>query len=202
MVRRISVLTALMGRPSSLFFDDDEILADALTGYFTDFEPASCFVAEWDNTVVGYLLGAKDVRRMESIFSGKIALPLVMRALRRGTFFHRKNLNFLLRLLLSFGKGEFKTPSFLKDYPAVLHINVLEEARATGIGPKLMHAYRGYLKEQGVKGVHCATMSDQGGRFFKKQGFQLLFQGERSTFRYFLGQNVPLYVYGMPIPVP
>ena len=59
-VRRICCATALLGNPSSIFFDGDEIFADAITLYFTDYEPESCFVAEHQGEVVVYLIGAKD----------------------------------------------------------------------------------------------------------------------------------------------
>lgn len=198
-VRQISCKTALMGEPSAVFFDDDEILADALTIYFTDYEPESCFVAECENSVIGYLLGAIDAKRMDKIISDKIALPLFIKALRRCTFFHKRNWDFLFRAFLSLVKGEFKTPNFSKDHPAALHINIIKEYRAVGIGSRLINAYLDYLKEQAVKGVHFATMSDKASQFFKKQNFQLLFQAERSYFRYFLGKNIPFYIFGMRI---
>ena len=196
-VRRICCGTALMGEPSSIFFDDDEIFADALTSYFTDHEPESCFVVEYDNNVIGYLFGAKDARRMDKIFANKSAMPLLIKALRRGVFFRKNNVKFLSRVFLSLVKGEFKTPDISKDYPATLHINITKEYRTAGIGSQLINAYLDYLRAQEVKGVHLATMSDKAGQFFKKQNFQLLFHGERSYFRYFLDKNVPLYIYGM-----
>ena len=201
-VRRISCATALMGEPSAVFFDDDEIFADALTIYFTDYEPESCFVAEYENSVIGYLLGAKDVSRMDKIFSGKIALPLFIKALRRCAFFHKRNAKFLFHVLLSLLKGEFKALTFSKGYPATLHINIIQKYRAGGIGSKLINTYLDYLKEQAVEGVHFATMSDKASQFFKKQNFQLLFQGRRSYFRYLLGKSIPFYIYGIRIQNP
>jgi len=199
-VRRICCETALMGEPSAIFFDDDEIFADALTAYFADYEPESCFVAEYDNKVIGYLIGAKDVGRMDKIFAGKILAPLLIKALQRGVFFRKKNVKFLFRVFLSLLRGEFKTPVFSKDYPATLHINITKECRMAGIGSKLINAYLDYLRAQAVKGVHFATMSDKAGQFFSKLNFKLLFKGERSYFRYFLGKNVPIYIYGMLFP--
>jgi hypothetical protein len=200
-VRRICCETALMGEPSSIFFGDDEIFSDALTTYFTDYEPESCFVAEYDKAIVGYLLGAKSVKHMNKVFAGKIILPLLIKALRRGTFFHWKNIKFLSRVFLSLMKGEFNIPDFSKDYPATLHINVNKECRMSGAGSKLIGAYLDHLRAEGISGAHLATMSEKGGQFFKKLNFQLLFKGQRSYFRYFLGRNVPLYIYGMKIRV-
>ena len=198
-VRRICCDTAFMGEPSAIFFDDDEIFADALTSYFTDCEPESCFVAECDKKIVGYLLGAKDVKRMDKIFAVKIAAPLLIKALRRGALIKKKNTKFLLRVLLSLAKGEFKIPDFLKEYPATLHINIVKEYRMAGIGSKLIDAYMDYLTSQDVKGVHFATMSDKAGRFFGKLKFQLLFKTERSYFRHLLNKNITISIYGRRI---
>lgn len=196
-VREICCQTALMGEPSTVFFEDDEILSDALTLYFTDYEPESCFIAESGGEVIGYLLGAKDTQRIEKVFTGKIALPLFFKALSRCVFFKRKNARLIFHILVSLAKGEFKAPHFHADYPGTLHINLFKGYRAAGAGSRLIEAYLNYLKAERVKGVHFATMSDHAGRFFEKQGFKLLFSGKRSYFRYFLGKSVPLYIYGM-----
>jgi GNAT superfamily N-acetyltransferase len=195
-VRRICCLTALEGEPSAAFFDDDEVFADALTAYFTDYEPGSCLVAECAGRVVGYLTGAKDTGRMDSVFARRIALPLFAKAILRGVFFRRQNLQFLSGVFMSLVKGEFGSPDFSKDYPATLHVNVLKEFRASGLGSKMIRAYLDYLRAESVKGVRFATMSGRAGRFFRKLHFQELFQSKRSYFRYLLGNDVPVYVYG------
>ncbi|MBF0330522.1 MAG: GNAT family N-acetyltransferase [Candidatus Omnitrophica bacterium] len=200
-VRQISCSTALMGDPSSAFFDDDEIFADALTLYFTDYEPESCFVGECDGRVVGYLIGAKDVKRMNKVTGQKIILYLLMKALRRGTLLSGRNWRFFFHVFLSAVKGELTAPSFSKDYPAALHINVMKGYRTDGVGSRLIDAYLNYLKAAGIAGVHFSTMSEGGSQFFKKKGFQLLFDGRRSYFKYFLGKDVLLHIYGMRLPL-
>ena len=50
-VRRISCETAFLDADLHDFFSDEEILADALTLYFTDYEPESCFVAELEEQI-------------------------------------------------------------------------------------------------------------------------------------------------------
>ena len=195
-VRRICCETALMGEPSSIFFDDDEIFADALTLYFTDYEPESSFVAEDNHKVVGYLLGAKDVKIAHKVFTNNIVLPLFFKSLFRGTFFKKKNIFFFLHVLMSLMKGEFKAPDFSRDYSATLHINIDEYFRGQGIGSKLINNYLKYLRGQCITGVHLATMSDKSSDFFVKQGFNLLFQSKRSYFRYILHKATPIYIYG------
>ncbi len=196
-VRRICCETALIGQPSSIFFDDDEVFADALTAYFTDYEPQSCFVAESQGTVVGYIIGARDAAAMEKVCGQKIVPGLLRKAWGRGDFFRKKNLRFLGSVIGSSLKGEFREPPISPEYPALLHINLSKGCRGLGTGGRLMQAYCDYLRAEKIPGVHLATMTDKAGRFFQKQGFSLLYTGRRTYWHYILGTDVPLYIYGM-----
>jgi GNAT superfamily N-acetyltransferase len=190
-----------LGEPSSSFFTDDEVFADALTSYFTDHEPGSCFVAVVNGEVVGYVIGAKDTCAMNRVFTRSVALPLAVKALARGVFFGAKNLRFLSRCLASLVKGEFAAPDFSAQYPATLHINVDKAHRSSGVGSMLIGAYVEHLSLSGVKGVHLATMSEKAAEFFGKLGFQRLHSGKRGYFRHVLGTDVPVYVYGMRLSI-
>ena len=198
-VRHIAWETAFLGEPASAFFDGQEILEDFLTLYFTDEVPESCFVAEFQGSVVGYLIGAKDPKRMNRLFQTKILPPLFFKAVVHGIFLKRINLIFFFRCFLSFTKGEFRMPDFFKKYPAVLHINLKKGFRASGFGSKLMNAYLEYLRKERVEGVRLATLSDQASLFFKKQGFVLLHQGKRSYFRYLLNRDLSAYIFAKKI---
>lgn len=198
-VRKISYETAFIGMPGSAFFYDEEVLSDALTLYFTDYEPESCFVAEYENTVIGYLLVSKDIARMDMVFARRIRLPLLLKALRRGVFWKKKNILFLVHVFVSLLKGDFKSPSFVKEYPATLHINIKSGYRGLGIGAALISKGLQNLLFERVTGVHFATLSESAAAFFRKQDFKLLFQGRRSYFYYILHREVPIYIFGTRI---
>lgn len=198
-VRDITFNTAFMGEPASVFFDDREVISDALSLYFTDYEPESCFVAEANLKVIGSLIGAKSKIKAEKTFKHQIALSLLVKAFKRGTFTKRANRRFIFSCLLSLISGGLNSPDFTKEYPATLHININNGFRGLNIGTKLVNAYLGYLKSQKVSGVHLATMSDLGAKFFYRQGFSLLYKGKRSYFRPILHQDVPLYIFGKAI---
>ncbi|MDD2679306.1 MAG: GNAT family N-acetyltransferase [Candidatus Omnitrophica bacterium] len=192
-VRRICCSSAFLGSPSSLFFEGDEIFADAITLYFTDYEPESCFVAEYQGKVVGYIIGAKDVSRARR---KDILFKLLKKAITSAVLFKPRNMLFIWHCLVSLLKGEFSEPDFSRDYPATLHINIQEGFRGSDIGTGLIAAYLKYLKEEGVRGVHLATLSERAGNFFTQQGFDLLYKGRRTYLRYVLYQELPLYIYG------
>jgi GNAT superfamily N-acetyltransferase len=194
-VRDIAWETAFLSESAEAFFSGKEILADFLTLYFTDYEPESCFVAESLNGVEGYLIGSTDCRKLEAIFKKKILCGLLAKFTFSGAIFRRKNLMIIFAFLLSFLKGEFNMKDLNNDYPATLHINLRKNLRDSGIGSRLIMAFERYLKDQGVKGVHLATMSTAAGDFFGKQGFSLQGQYRRTYFRHVSGQDITVYIY-------
>ncbi|MCX5710486.1 MAG: GNAT family N-acetyltransferase [Candidatus Omnitrophica bacterium] len=198
-VREIFFNTVLLGEPASLFFEGKDIISDALTLYFTDYEPQSCFVAEVDSRVVGCLIGAKDRVLVEKTSFDKIYPRLIWKAITSGAFLKIKNLRFICAILVSAVKGEFRLADILKDYPATLHINIDKGFRALDIGTGLINAYLNYLKSEGIRGVSLATMSEGAAKFFEKQGFKLLYKGKRSYFKFLLRKVLPIYIYAKSI---
>lgn len=195
-VRRISCETAFLGELSGVFFDDNEILSDILTLYFTDFEPDSCFVAVDAKRVIGYIIGSKNAKKMNNVFIKKILPQLINRSLRKGLFLRPNNLRFFLRIAASFLKGEFFAPDFSKSYPATLHINIDKDYRGEKLGEQLIARYLVFLGSESVSGVHFGTMSEGAKKFFLKVGFSILHKSKRSYMRYYLKQDVPYYVFG------
>ncbi|MBF0594696.1 MAG: hypothetical protein HQL22_06990, partial [Candidatus Omnitrophica bacterium] len=116
-VRAISLATAMTGKPSSDFFDGNDILADALTGYFTDHEPVSCFVAVVGGKVVGYIIGSLDTRQMDLCFLRKLLFPLAWKVIVSGSLFRWKNLRFLSQVVRAAFTGRLWAPDFAKEYP-------------------------------------------------------------------------------------
>jgi len=195
-IRNIACETAFMGKPAEMFIENRDALADFLTAYFTDYEPESCLVSESDGKVIGYLIGAKDEIILKKIFRSKIVMPLLIKSITNGMILKKKNMVLGLSFLSSFLRGDFKEPDFTEEYPAVLHINVLEGFRAMGIGSRLISAYLDYLHKEKIRGVHLATTSGEAGNFFTSQGFHLLYKGTRSYFRHILHRDISVYIYG------
>jgi len=198
-VRSISLATAMMGEPATRFIDGAEVLADLLTRYHTDFEPHSAFVAEKDNKVIGYLIGALDTVQAERITFSRIIWPVFFKALFTGFFFKGRNWRLIRQVVPFTFSGGYGMPDFSRDYPATLHINILNGHRALGIGAALMTTYLAYVSEKRIKGIRMATMSEKAGIFFSSHGFRLLFRGKRPYFRHLIGKDVPLLVYGKRI---
>ncbi|MGE0267514.1 MAG: GNAT family N-acetyltransferase [Candidatus Omnitrophota bacterium] len=197
-VRRIACATAFLGEPCQKVVSNAEVVADALSLYYTRYEPESCLVAESGGKVVGYLIGTKDSRRM-SRFNGKIAAVITGKVIRYGLLFDRKNIQFIWFNFLSILKGEFRKPDHSKEYPAVIHINVDHPYRSQGIGGRLMAAFLDELRAKKIPGVRISTNTETGKQFFLKQGFHFLYSQEQTQLRYLTKQNFTNFVYGLKL---
>jgi len=195
-VRSIAWDTAFLGEPANIFFGNKEILTDFLTLYFTDYEPESCFTAEYNGKVIGYLIGAKNTVVLNKVFQLRILSRLLIQIVSNGILFKKKNLVFFFHFLISYQRQEFKIPDFNKDYPATLHINLDKNWRSLHAGSRLIAAYLDYLAKEKISGVYLASVSDKAAGFFESQGFVLLYKGRRSYFRYLLHKDIPIYIYG------
>jgi ribosomal protein S18 acetylase RimI-like enzyme len=195
-VRQIVYDTALMGESAALFFQGQEVISDAFSLYFTDYEPGSSFVAQVNDQVVGCLIGARRKVCAEAVFNGQIVLPLFFKALKSGIFLKIKNIIFIFSCLKNLLINGIKTPDFSRVYPATFHLNIKGGFRGQELGSKLIAAYLEYLRDEKIGGVHLATMSDRAAKFFSSQGFQQLYQGKRSYFKHILQKDVPLYIFG------
>ncbi len=198
-VRLISCQTAFLEIPVRNFLNNEEILADALTQYYTDYEPGSCFVATYDGKVIGYLLGAKDIVKADTVFRTMMMMPFVVKIFTSGVLFSRKTLKLLFHIALSFFKGEFFSPRFGRQYPATLHINIDKEFRHFHVGSRLIDHYLNFLRSCAIKGVHFGTISNEAKVFFIKKGFILLHENPRSYLKYMTGRNGNYYVFGKNI---
>ncbi len=198
-LRRISCETAFLEIPRRIIFTDDEVLADALTLYFTDYEPGSCFVAQSCGKVVGYIIGSKDVRTMGAVFNTKIFPSLLAKAWRKKIFFHKTNLRFLFLILRSAARREFSMPDFSREFPAALHINLADNFRGQGLGRALVEHYLDYLKQNKISGVHFGTISDKARGFFTKAGFRELFKNRRTYLQPYTGRESTFYIFGMKL---
>jgi GNAT superfamily N-acetyltransferase len=194
-VREISLESSILGNYRNTVFDD-MILADLLTLYFTDYEPQSCFVAEKEGQVIGYVLGTKDIRKMRKSMKYRILPGLARKVISNGQFLRRNNFILMKSMLSSFIKGEFKVPDFASEYPATLHINIKSEFRGHHLGSLLVNRFLDFLKKNNIQGIHFGVLSDSAKRFFLKLDFDILFEGKYTFLDYLTGETLPHYIMG------
>lgn len=169
-VRRIAFDTGYMGESPAWYWRDAPSFADAWTGYYTDREPESAFVAADGDAVVGYLVGCADTARAPS------ATTTILRQLvRRQLLVRPGTAGFFWRSIWDTLRDGGVPSAELSDprWPAHLHINLLPAARGHGAGRGLIDAWLGRLRQLGVPGCHLGTMAENTGaiRFFESVGF-------------------------------
>jgi ribosomal protein S18 acetylase RimI-like enzyme len=197
-VREISVESSIFSEFRDAIFSDD-IIADLLTLYFTDYEPQSCFVAEKKGQVIGYVLGTKDIRKMRKSMKYRILPGLARKVISNGHFLRKNNFILMKKMLSSLIKGEFKVPDFASEYPATLHINIKAQYRGHHLGSLLVDHFLDCLKKNNIHGIHFGVLSEGAKRFFLKLNFEILFEGEYTFLRYLTGENFPHYIMGKHI---
>jgi GNAT superfamily N-acetyltransferase len=194
-IREISIQSSIFGEYRNAVFND-EVLADLLTAYFTDYEPASCFVAERKEYVMGYILGTKDVRKMRNVLKRKVIHGVVKDLSGKGQLFSKTNLIFIKNIVFSYFKGEFMAPDFSIEYPATLHINIASQFRGQNVGSLLVNHYLDFLKKESVSGIHFGVLSERAKMFFLKLDFKVLFTGKYTFLKYLTGETLPHYIIG------
>jgi ribosomal protein S18 acetylase RimI-like enzyme len=170
-VREIACETGYMGEPAAWYWRDAVSFADAWSGYYTDHEPESAFVAVEGDSVVGYLVGCLDTARAPS---PRVAITRLM--LRRQLLLRPGTAGFFWRSIwdtlgdASVPSGELSDPR----WPSHLHINLLRAARGHGAGRGLVDAWLDRLRQLGSPGCHLGTLAENTGaiRFFRSLGFE------------------------------
>lgn len=193
-LRKLCADTAFIGEPVERFFQDRELFADWACVYYTDYEPESIFVAEYEGCVRGYIMGSKDEPGYRRV-SAELSRSFLKRTLGR-LLCEPSDRRLLFSLAKSFVSGEFKRPDFSRHYPAHLHINVDKGFRGSGIGAMLMARFEDYLERAKVDAVRLSTISARANRFFQKQGFGLLYRRRVTYFDYLAREEIYLSMYG------
>jgi len=172
-VRRICCETGYMGSPSDWYWRDRESFADIWTGYYTDREPESAFVAVRDGQILGYLIGCVDTRKAPSDASN-----FLKQTFKRFLLFRPGTARYLWRTLSDL-LGGTPIPSSELDldrFPSHLHIDLLPEGRGSGAGRGLMLAWFNRLEKVGSPGCHLGTLGENANAiaFFERMGFRRL----------------------------
>lgn len=151
-VRNICYATGLLGHPITALVPDRELFADLWTAAYTDGFPELALVATLEGQTIGYILGVGDARALPSVLVRRV-LPLVLGRLFRGEYRSwLSSLPHLLRLPL---QPAMHGP--MAQFPAHLHINLLESTRGRGVGRRLLEGFLTQLETQGIPGVQLST---------------------------------------------
>lgn len=172
-VRRICTDVAFLGEAVEAVCPDRKLAADALSAYYTDYEPEHSLVAEIDGRVVGYINGCIDNRRYGLAVLFLIVPKLICKAFFRGFFFKVQGRLLVRSWMLSAQRlMRWRKESFY-SHQGHLHIGVIKEFRRHHLGQMLLDAFIDSLKGQDIHEITASVHADNSSacRFFEKQGF-------------------------------
>jgi ribosomal protein S18 acetylase RimI-like enzyme len=175
-VEHIQFETYFLGKSGSLLVTNQKRFNKDIK-YYLEKEPESCFVAEDNGKVVGYLLGCLDDNNNDESISAFFMKSLLR--LFALPFMNRKDRRFWwssTKMLFNAIIGNSEEMKFIppKD-SGHIHINLLAQARGKGAGTKLIKAFVKYAKSKGVKRIHAdsfQTSLNPNKNFWIKNGFK------------------------------
>ncbi|UCE52270.1 MAG: hypothetical protein JSV31_23880 [Desulfobacterales bacterium] len=179
-IREICKRTGQKGHPARLFFEDEEIVPMLFADYYMDYEPRSCFVAEVDGRVVGYLVGCLDTRRKIKVMRTRIYPRLCLRMLWKIlTFQYRMKQTYqtLWWMISRSWRESLRLP--LDEYPGHAHFNVEAAYRSEGLGRRLGRTFRQHRLKRGVWGTHIIIREEEGqdnlsAYFCRERGYKIV----------------------------
>lgn len=199
-VKKIAGDTAFFGEPVEVLIDDRGLFFDAFYAFFFDHETDTCWVAEKDGKVVGFLAGSVDAHRQQEWSSFHI-YPGIALGIIRGKYTIRwKTIQYVADLVGQAIRGELPSTD-TERFPAHLHINVTSDFRGLGMGRQLLEAYHSQLRSLGVKGVHLHTTDQNVSacKLYEKVGYQIQDAHKTEKWIPLLGREVENRCYGLDL---
>ena len=182
-VRRICADTGFLGRPIDPVFEDRELFADYLTGYYTRFEPEALLVCEVEGKVRGYLMGCRRAllkQGYQFLANFVVAGKALYRCVRRP--YNKASRRFLRWVLMNSWREVPVTPRNTPHF----HMNVLPDARSVRNTRALIRTFLDFLRSHGCQSVYGQMVTFSNRRtlsLFRRYGFRVLDRVEVTKFR-------------------
>ncbi len=171
----IVLKTGLSGADAAPLYDDPQMLGHIYTAPYLTLAPDLVFVAEVDGQVAGYVCGVVDTRAFEAALETRWWPTLRTRYVApdparreewtedeaRADWIHHPQ----------------ATPAYVAaSFPAHMHMNLMPQARGTGVGRRLFDCWLTAARRQGAYSVHIgANPQNSGGiAFWAAMGFERL----------------------------
>ena len=163
------------GRDGEPFYGDDpDALGRVFVGPYLAFEPELSLVVEDDGGVCGYCLAALDSRAFYARYDRQWRPQLCERyPLPPGdpaTWTRAQTVHSW------YHQPDYFCPEPYEDYPAHMHIDLLERARGQGLGRRMMEQVMDELRQRGSPGAHLAVsvLNTPALGFYRRLGFHEL----------------------------
>ncbi|WP_296104228.1 GNAT family N-acetyltransferase [uncultured Agrobacterium sp.] len=168
----ICLATGDSGKDATHLYADDKIVGNIYAVPYLHLCPDSAFVAEDGEGVCGYIVGATDTAAYEKLLEQAWWPKLRERypiAEEEGNLLpeeHSKRVAFI-------HQPSQMPAAVLQNYPAHIHMNLLERARGTGGGSRLLSMWVEMARGRGTPGIHLGANPENhtGIAFWQSRGF-------------------------------
>lgn len=169
----IALKTGDAGRDATALYKDPKMVGHIYAAPYAIFDPKSCFVAEDDEGVAGYIVGTRNTVAFAELLETEW-WPLL-----RPQYEDPSDIPFdewtpdQLRAFLIHNPA--KTPQRIVDtYPSHLHINLLPRLQGQGVGVQLIDKFLQAMDMAGSRGVHLgvAPSNERAIYFYRNYGFK------------------------------
>ena len=181
-VRALCCDTGFLGKEIDPAFEDRELFADYLTGFYTDCEPESAFVLVVGGEVRGYLLGSRRPFRQQLYNLFNNVRLLVIGALRYPRY-NAASKKFIRWILTQAWREVPAVPRRVAHF----HFNILPDSRKLASTRALTEAYFEHLRAFGEKRVYGQVVvfeDRRGAKLFERYGFKVLNKSEITKYRH------------------
>jgi ribosomal protein S18 acetylase RimI-like enzyme len=171
---RVCLLTGDGGDDASGQFRNPDLLGHVFVGPYVVGEPELALVAADRDGVAGYCLAARDTRAFAAWAEAAWWPPLRAAYPRRNEATRDSE---IIDLLFDPPVAE---PGVVDAYPAHLHIDLLERARGTGTGRRLIERQLLQLADAGARAAHLTVGATNSNAiaFYEHLGWQVLRRGD------------------------
>jgi ribosomal protein S18 acetylase RimI-like enzyme len=165
---RICLATGLAGQDASTLYEDPKLVGHMFAAPYAVLFPQCALVAEDDEGVAGYILGAVDTAAFEARQERDWWPALRLRyADPSGAPPAEWSADQRLSYLIHHPRP--LRPALLARFPAHLHIDLLPRLQGQGLGRRMMDAWLALAASMGVRGAHleCSAANERALRFYR-----------------------------------
>ncbi len=165
----VCLSTADNGKDASLKFTDPMILGEVYVGAYLKFAPEGASVVDVDGLARGYTLSVADTAEFERVCDAEW-WPALRERYPLGSFPAGTEDEAVVGVIHN---PPHRESAILTDYPAHLHIDLMDEVQGLGLGSSMMKSLIETQRDAGVRGIHLdvSSTNTRAIGFYKHLGF-------------------------------
>lgn len=167
----ICLLTGWRGADATALYADPALLGHFYAAPYTAHDPALCLIATLDGKPAGYILGTADSVAFRT-WSEAHWFPALRE---RYPLPDSSDASPNATLIRNIHAG-YQPPSYSRDYPAHLHIDLLPCLQGRGVGARLMNRFFDLLRDRSCPAVHLVVnkANTRAVAFYRRFGFDVI----------------------------